>query len=247
MDKLAGALSGSLLIPFKSGKQISSGQEIGSYKVLGLIGRGGMGEVYKAQDTRLDRTVALKLLVPEAARGREAKQRLLREARATSALNHPNIVTIYSIEEAKDFDYIVMEYVDGDTLASRIDSQSLELTDVLEVGIQIAEALQAAHTIGVIHRDVKPSNVLITSGGQIKLVDFGVAKIVSRVGGESTTSCRGPLQKRPGGAGSKPASDSVVISSEFDSFQSLVKLSVERLYGMLPGSSVLYAREEGIG
>lgn len=187
VDELAGALSGSLLVPFSPGRQISSGQEIGSYKVLGLIGRGGMGEVYKAEDTRLGRTVALKLLVPEAARGREAKQRLLREARATSALNHPNIVTIYSIEKTRDFDYIVMEYVDGDTLASRIERRSLELAEVLEVGIQVAEALQAAHTIGVIHRDVKPSNVLISSGGQIKLVDFGVAKRVSRVGGESTT------------------------------------------------------------
>ncbi len=169
----------------EGGDRLSAEQQIGPYNVVRKIGRGGMGEVYEAEDTRLRRRVAIKLLAFEPAPGNQARDRLLREARAASALNHPNIATIYSIESFDDFDYIVMEYVDGWTLASRIEGRELSLIHVLEAGIQIAAALEAAHSIGVIHRDVKPSNVLMTPHGQIKLVDFGLAKRVKGPDGET--------------------------------------------------------------
>jgi serine/threonine protein kinase len=140
-------------------------------------GAGGMGEVYLAQDTRLGRQVAIKLLPPEAAQDPTAKRRLLREARAAAALNHPNTVTIHSIEEVDDSVFIVMEYVEGETLTTRISGGKLESLRVLDVGAQVADALAAAHSIGLIHRDIKPSNILITHEGQVKLLDFGIAKV----------------------------------------------------------------------
>ncbi len=140
-------------------------RQIGHYQIKSLLGVGGMGEVYLAQDTRLGRQVAIKLLPPEAAQSETAKRRLLREARAAAALNHPNIVTIHSIEEADDSVFIVMEYVEGETLTTRIRDGKLEFIRLLDVGAQVADALTAAHSVGLIHRDIKPSNILITCGG----------------------------------------------------------------------------------
>jgi serine/threonine protein kinase/Tol biopolymer transport system component len=152
-------------------------RQIGHYQIESLLGAGGMGEVYLAQDTRLGRQVAIKLLPPEAAHDPTAKRRLLREARAAAALNHPNIVTIHSIEEADNSVFIVMEYVEGDTLTTRISGGMLEFILLLDVGAQVADALAAAHSVGLIHRDIKPSNILITQDGQVKLLDFGIAKV----------------------------------------------------------------------
>jgi len=122
-----------------------------------------MGQVYKAEDTKLGRHVAIKLLSPDATQDVIAKRRLLAEAQSASALNHPNIVTIHAIEEADGLDFIVMEYVDGETLKACVErSGALPLTMLLDIGIQIADALQAAHAIGLIHRDIKPDNILIT-------------------------------------------------------------------------------------
>jgi serine/threonine protein kinase/ABC-type transport system substrate-binding protein len=151
-------------------------QIVQHYRIISKIGEGGMGQVYKAEDTRLARTVALKVLPSSTERDEKAKKRLLREARAASALNHPNIVTIHSIEETDGLAFIVMEYVEGETLKARIDSGKLEITDLIDLGAQLADALSAAHSAGFIHRDIKPSNILITPQGQSKILDFGLAK-----------------------------------------------------------------------
>ncbi|HEV2835275.1 MAG TPA: protein kinase [Pyrinomonadaceae bacterium] len=149
------------------------------YRILSKIGEGGMGQVYKAEDTKLGRHVALKLLAPDATQDITAKRRLLSEAQSASVLNHPNIVTIYAIEEAEGVDFIVMELVDGETLSTHLAlNGALPLPSLLDIGIQITDALQAAHTVGIIHRDIKPSNILITNKGIVKVTDFGLAKLV---------------------------------------------------------------------
>jgi serine/threonine protein kinase/tetratricopeptide (TPR) repeat protein len=149
------------------------------YRIVQKIGHGGMGEVYKALDTKLGRHVAIKLLPAEAIADLIAKRRLLVEAQAASALNHPNIVTIHSIEESDGLDFIVMEFVEGETLKASIERNgALPLPTLLDLGIQIADAVEAAHEIGIIHRDIKSSNILITPKGHAKVLDFGLAKLV---------------------------------------------------------------------
>lgn len=149
------------------------------YRIINKIGEGGMGQVYKAEDTKLGRHVALKLLTPDATRDQTAKRRLLTEAQSASALNHPNIVTIHAIEEADGMDFIVMEFVEGETLTAYLAANgALPLKSLLDIGIQIAEALDAAHSVGLIHRDIKPANILITPKGVAKVTDFGLAKMV---------------------------------------------------------------------
>src|ERR1700733_6625633 len=139
------------------------------YRIIGKIGEGGMGEVYKAKDTRLGRYVAIKRLPPDTAKDEKAKQRLLREARSASALNHPNIVVIHAIEEADGSKFIVMEYVEGETLKAMIGRGLLELPQLLDLGAQMADALAVAHAIGLIHRDIKPANVVVTPQGRAKV------------------------------------------------------------------------------
>ncbi|HMH42821.1 MAG TPA: serine/threonine-protein kinase, partial [Pyrinomonadaceae bacterium] len=149
------------------------------YRVVDKIGSGGMGEVFKAEDTRLGRTVALKVLPTKANDDATAKRRFLKEAQAASALNHPNIVTIHAIEEADGVDFIVMEFIEGQTLKAMIEGEgALPLANLLDVGIQVAEALGAAHEIGLVHRDVKAANIVVTPRGRAKVLDFGLAKIV---------------------------------------------------------------------
>ena len=149
------------------------------YRILNKIGEGGMGQVYKAEDTKLGRHVALKLLSPESNKDITARRRLLSEAQSASVLNHPNIVTIFAIEEADGIDFIVMEFVEGETLTTHLAlTGALPLPSLLDVGIQVADALEAAHDSGIIHRDVKPANILITSKGLVKVTDFGLAKTV---------------------------------------------------------------------
>src|SRR5258708_23984045 len=134
-----------------------------------------MGEVYRARDTRLDRTVAIKVLLSSVTANQDLRARFEREARAISALSHPNIGTLYDLGRENDIEYLVMEYLDGETLADRIARGPLPLSQVLRYGVQIAEALQHAHRAGITHRDLKPGNVMITSSGA-KLLDFGLAK-----------------------------------------------------------------------
>jgi serine/threonine protein kinase len=153
------------------------GETIGPYQVLSVLGGGGMGEVYLAQDARLGRRIALKLLPPQFTNDKDRLRRFQQEARAASALNHPNILTVYEVEQSADLHYIATEFIEGVTLRKQMAEHPLNLGDALKVAIQVAEALDAAHAAGIVHRDIKPENVMIRSDGYVKVLDFGLAKL----------------------------------------------------------------------
>src|SRR6266478_314095 len=149
---------------------------IAHYRIIKKLGAGGMGEVYLALDTKLDRKVAIKVLQPELLAEENLKKRLLREAQAVAKLDHPNICAVYDVNEADSFTFIVMQYIEGETLAEEMERQPLELSTALAIAEQAAEGLAEAHAHGIVHRDLKPQNMIITPRGQLKILDFGLAK-----------------------------------------------------------------------
>jgi serine/threonine protein kinase len=154
---------------------LTSGTKLGPYEIVSPLGAGGMGEVYRARDTRLDRVVAIKILPEHLCGNPEAKQRFDREARAISSLSHPNICHLYDVGQHNGISYLVMEYLEGETLGERLRKGRLALEQVFRVGNEICQGLEQAHRSGVVHRDLKPGNIMLTKSGA-KLMDFGLAK-----------------------------------------------------------------------
>src|SRR5690349_12519733 len=177
---------------------LGSGTRLGPYEIVSPLGAGGMGEVYRARDTRLGRDVAIKVLPQHLSSNPEVRARFEREAKTVSSLNHPNIRTLFDVGRDGEIDYLVMELVDGETLATRLTHGALPLTDTLRIGSQVADALDRAHRAGVIHRDLKPGNIMLTRSGA-KLMDFGLARAVglANPNGLSTGVTVGALTQSP--------------------------------------------------
>ena len=184
---------------------LASGARLGPFEVLEPLGAGGMGEVYRARDSRLGRIVAVKVLRPDVAADPDRIERFEREARAASALNHPNIVTIYDVGVEGGTSYIAMEWVDGSALRDLVArARPQAIPTVVSIGAQIAEGLGVAHAAGIVHRDLKPENVMVTADGLVKILDFGLAKLVAPgdeamsqlADGVGRDSCGGPARHR---------------------------------------------------
>ncbi|MBK6795746.1 MAG: serine/threonine protein kinase [Acidobacteria bacterium] len=193
---------------------VSPGERLGHYEVLSLLGVGGMGEVYLAIDLNLSRKVALKLLPEKLTADPDLVRRFEQEARAVSALNHPNLVTIYEFGESNGVHYMAYEYIDGKSLKVRMDESRLALTEALDIGVQITTALNAAHEAGIIHRDIKPENIMLRRDGIVKVLDFGLAKLTEMWNPEGETGNKEgdtliqPAKGAPNSAFSSPHSTS---------------------------------------
>src|SRR5258706_2207446 len=157
---------------------LSPNSSLAHYTIISKIGSGGMGEVYSAQDTKLDRKVAIKFLHEEVSKDADKLGRFIQEAKAASALNHPNILTVYGIGEVDGKNYIATELIDGQTLREHLSrKETLQLNSILKIGVQVSEALSAAHQAGIVHRDIKPENIMVRKDGYAKVLDFGLAKL----------------------------------------------------------------------
>src|ERR1700685_3497330 len=153
------------------------GETISHYRIVEKLGRGGMGEVYLAEDKQLGRKVAIKFLPAEVATNENARQRLLREAQTAATLDHPNICAIYEVGQDRGYSFIVLQYIEGETLAARLKRQLPDLREALAIAAQVADALNEAHAHGIIHRDIKPENIMLTARSQVKVLGFGLAKV----------------------------------------------------------------------
>ena len=182
------------------------GRTISHFEILEKLGEGGMGAVYKARDKRLDRLVAIKVLSAKAVSNRERELRFVQEAKSASALNHPNIVTVYEIDTTGEIAFIAMEYVDGRTLEQLIPHRGMRLGEVLKYAVQIADALATAHAAGIIHRDIKPANIMVTEKGLVKVLDFGLAKLTEQTALETgaTVSLNRHKPKKDQSSGRSP-------------------------------------------
>ena len=167
-----------------------AGSRLGPYEILAPLGAGGMGEVYKCRDPRLNRIVAIKVLPAERLGDQERKQRFIQEAQAASALNHPSIIGIYDIASDYGRDYIVMEYVAGKTIDALIPRTGMRLGELLKIAIQVADGVSVAHDAGIVHRDLKPSNIIVSESGMVKILDFGLAKLTERGSGSEDSLTR---------------------------------------------------------
>jgi len=175
---------------------LEAGTKLGRYEIRSELGTGGMGEVYLAQDTKLDRKVALKILAPDLAENNDRMSRFVREAKSASALNHPNIITIHEIGEIDGLHFIATEYIEGETLKSRLKTEPLSLRSILDIALQVVSALDAAHRAGIVHRDIKPDNIMVRSDGIVKVLDFGLLKLTASDRSEVDTEGATKMQVR---------------------------------------------------
>ncbi len=233
------------------GGSLRSGAKLGGYEIRALVGAGGMGEVYQAHDAKLNRDVAIKVLPTAFVNSRERLSRFQREARMLAALNHPNIAMIYGLEQSEDTHFLVMELVVGQTLAARLSAGPLRVKEVLEIGIQVSDALDAAHARGIIHRDIKPANIVITEKGKAKILDFGLAKSVYFVDAETNSSAQTvsrqvPLSHTDALLGTVPyMSPEQVRREATDARSDLFSLGLV-LYEMASGCRAFKGRSDGI-
>jgi eukaryotic-like serine/threonine-protein kinase len=228
------------------------GRVLGHYRIVSFLGSGGMGEVYLAHDPRLDRTVAVKILPEHFASDADRMERFAREAKAASALNHPNVATVYDIGESAGIRYIVMEHVDGETLVAKISGRPLPVIEAIDIAMQAADALDAAHAKGIIHRDIKPANLMVTPRGQVKVLDFGIAKTTQaeQQGATRTSEWRNDAQTAAGNVigSASHMSPEQIAGARVDGRTDLFSLGVvmyEMLTGRLPfaGTSVADVRD----